>query len=461
MKRTLLTLLFLFTSSIFFGQCWQSVSAGVAHSVGIRTGGTLWSWGRNNLSQLGDGTAVASRSTPTQIGTSNDWQFISCGASHTIALKNNGTLWAWGSNTSGQLGNGNNMNSNVPIQIGTDSDWAIISAGDEYNLAIKTNGTLWAWGRNDNSQLGDNTIVSKNSPIQIGNQTNWESISAGSNHSLAIKTNGTLYGWGVNSLGQLGNGSTTNETSPVKIGNDTDWNKVGAGSIHSIALKDDLSFWVWGGNNEGQLGVGTSGAGTYLTSPFNITSMNGCNNISKGSQNTIIRKTDGTVWSWGANLVGQLGNGTSSSTPTTSPLQVGSANDWQIISMRGTHVLALKNDGTLYAWGNNFYGQLGDGTSGSFKTSPVIITCPTLSSTENMFAEKISLYPNPSNGIINIKNPDNIIFDKIIIYDLYGKIVYEDNRNVLEINVEKLVSGFYTLQLLVDEQLFQKKFIKN
>lgn len=461
MKRTLLTYLFLFTSSVFFAQCWQSISAGVAHSVGIRTGGTLWTWGRNNSGQLGDGTSVGSRSTPTQIGTASDWQYISCGASHTIALKSNGTLWAWGANASGQLGNGNYSNSNVPVQIGSDTDWAMISAGDEFSLALKTNGSLWGWGRNDNSQLGDGTIVSKNLPIQIGNQTNWEHISAGATHCLAIKTNGTLYGWGVNSLGQLGNGSTANETSPVKIGNDNDWDKVGASTIHSIAIKDDLSFWVWGGNNEGQLGMGTSGTGTNVTNPFNIVALNGCNTISKGSQNTIIRKTDGTVWNWGANLVGQLGNGTTNSNPTTSPIQLGSANDWQTISMRGTHVLALKNDGTLYAWGNNFYGQVGDATSGGFKTSPVVITCPTLSINENMFAESIGLYPNPSNGIITIKNPENIIFDKINILDLSGKVIYEDDKSNLEINLEKLTSGLYILKLSSEGKVIQKKFIKN
>lgn len=461
MKRTLLIYYFLLTSSAFFAQCWQSVSAGVAHSAGIRTGGTLWTWGRNNFGQIGDGTSVAMRTTPTQIGTANNWQTISCGGSHTIALKTNGTLWAWGLNSSGQLGNGNNTNSNIPVQIGTDTDWAFISAGDEYCLAIKSNGSLWAWGRNDNSQLGDGTTVSKNTPTQIGNQTNWESVSAGSSHSLAIKTNGNLYAWGVNSLGQLGNGTTANETSPVKIGNDNDWNTIGASSIHSIALKDNQTFWVWGGNNEGQLGIGTSGTGTNLTSPFNIVSINGCSIISKGSQNSIIKKTDGTVWNWGANLVGQLGNGTTSPSPTTNPIQLGSATDWQIISMRGTHVLALKNDGSLYAWGNNFYGQVGDGSSGTFKTSPTSTTCPTLSIEDNVFTENITIYPNPSNGIINIKNPENISFDRIVLYDLYGKAVLESTGTISQINIENLSSGFYFIQFTIQGKQFQKKFAKN
>ncbi|GAA4761698.1 MULTISPECIES: T9SS type A sorting domain-containing protein [Flavobacterium] len=461
MKRTLLIYIFLLTSSIFFAQCWQSVSAGVAHSVGIRAGGTLWTWGRNNFGQIGDGSAVANRTIPTQIGTASDWQLISCGGSHTLALKTNGTLWAWGLNSSGQLGNGNNTNSNVPVQVGTDTDWAIISAGDEFSLALKTNGTLWAWGRNDNSQLGDGSVVPKNSPIQIGNQTDWESISAGANHSLAIKTNGNLYGWGVNSLGQLGNGTTVNENTPVKIGNDTDWNKVAAGTIHSVAFKDDLTLWVWGGNNEGQLGIGTSGAGTNITSPFNIVSLNGCSVISKGSQNTIVKKSDGTVWNWGANLTGQLGNGTTSSSFTSSPIQLGSATDWQIISMRGTHVLALKNDGSLYAWGNNTYGQVGDGTSMNFKTSPTSTTCPTLSADEKMLSENISIYPNPSNGIINIKNKENITLDKVTIYDLYGKVVLENIGNISQINIETLSVGFYFIEFLVEGKQFQKKFIKN
>ncbi|MFM9988862.1 T9SS type A sorting domain-containing protein [Flavobacterium sp.] len=457
MKRNLLILFI----SLFYinlsAQCWQSVSAGGSHTLGIRTGGTLWAWGRNNAGQLGTAGVPSTWSTvPLQIGTDSNWQTISAGNSHNIAIKTDGTLWTWGRNQASQLGDGSTTNSNIPIQIGTATDWQFISAGDEYVLAIKSDGTLWAWGDNTYGQLGDNTTINKTIPTQIGTDTNWLLVSAGTNHTLATKTNGTLWAWGRNNTGQLGDNTTVNKIIPTQIGSGTNWQNVMASILHSVATKSDGSLWTWGDNTNGQLGDNTV---IGKTSPINIPAIVNCSWISKGHQHSLAKKSDGTLWSWGGNASGQLGDGTNSQ--KNIPVGVsGLATDWIMVNSKLTHTVALKTDGSLYAWGTNLYGQLGDGST-SAKNIPTIITCPTLSIDENTFAGKLTVYPNPTTSVLNIRGNNNLIFNKIIITNLYGKIVFENKGNSTQINIENLASGLYIIQAFYEEGSYQNKFIKN
>ncbi|MFN6087171.1 MAG: T9SS type A sorting domain-containing protein [Cyclobacteriaceae bacterium] len=226
---------------------WKSVAAGFYHSVGIKQEGTLWGWGRNNHGQLGDGT-TADKTSPVKIGT-DSWLNIQARAFHTMGIKQDRTLWAWGKNETGQLGDGTTADKASPVKIGTDT-WLSIAAGPLHTLAIKQDGTLWAWGYNLFGQLGDGTTASKTSPVKIGNDT-WLSIATGSYHSLGIKQDGTLWAWG------LGDGTNDNKTSPVKIGTDT-WRSVTADGNHSLGVKQDGTLWAWGRNNFGQLGDGTT-----------------------------------------------------------------------------------------------------------------------------------------------------------------------------------------------------------
>jgi hypothetical protein len=185
---------------------WASVAAGSYHTMAIKTDGTLWAWGANWAGQLGNGTLVDT-DTPVQIGYGNDWASVAAGYYHTVAIKTDGSLWAWGSNEEGQLGDGTNESKDGPTQIGPDTDWASVAAGYYHTVAVKTNGTLWAWGYNEEGQLGDGTNESKNTPTRIGADTDWVSVAAGEGHTVAVKTNGTLWAWGYNAEGQLGDGS--------------------------------------------------------------------------------------------------------------------------------------------------------------------------------------------------------------------------------------------------------------
>ncbi|MFN8288808.1 MAG: T9SS type A sorting domain-containing protein [Chitinophagaceae bacterium] len=288
-------------------------------------------------------------------------------SSHTLGLKTDGTAWSWGANGQGQCGNGTYNTSYQQIQIGTTADWADLSAGAVHSLGLKSDGSLWAWGYNANGQLGIGSYTGNNAPVQVGTSS-WKDISAGNTHSLAIRTDGTLWAWGDNSFGELGNGTNTSFNTPVQVGTDINWKKVIASSFFSLAIKTDGTLWSWGYNNGGMLGDGT---GTDRNYPLQVGTGNNWAMIASGGGHVIGLKTDGTLWSWGNNQDGQLGNGTFGGVQTT-PVQVGTETDWSWVSSGGVSNLAVKKNGSLWSWGNNVYGQLGDGTTVS-KNSPVQI----------------------------------------------------------------------------------------
>lgn len=280
---------------------WASIAAGDHHALALKSDGTLWSWGSNNYGQLGDGTTTNNSTTPIQIGTDANWVSVAAGNYHSLALKSDGTLWAWGYNSNGQLGDGKQVfRSTVPIQVGADTDWQSISAGVYFTVALKSNGTLWTWGYNVYGELGNGSTAQNTVPMQIGSDTNWRSIAAGDYHTLALKSDGTLWAWGYNVFGQVG--ITPNSYAPNQIGTDSNWASISAGTHHSAAVKSDGTLWTWGYG-------GMLGDGTTINSlvPVQIGSAD-WGYIEAGSYHTTAIKRDGTLWSWGSNSYGQLGN---------------------------------------------------------------------------------------------------------------------------------------------------------
>ncbi|MBI5912998.1 hypothetical protein HY839_00990 [Candidatus Azambacteria bacterium] len=344
------------------------ISAGGSHSLALKSDGTVWGWGWNGFGQLGNGTTI-SQSIPVQSkkydGTHiNNIVAISAGLAHSLALKSDGTVWAWGRGNSGQLGNGTLIfYDGLAKQVPGLNNIAAIAAGGNYSLALKSDGTVWGWGANYYGQLGDGTTTQQLTPIQVYGLTGIVALAAGDYHSLALKSDGTVWGWGYNFVGQLGDGTAATRLIPVQVkglggtGFLTDVIAITTGQNHSLALKSDRTLWGWGRNDFGQLGDGTT---NHRYTPIQSTLI-GITVISAKTDYSFALKSDGTVWGWGLNF-GYLGIGTNSYRETL-PVQVIGLTEITALATGSGHSLALKSDGTVWGWGENSWGQIGDGTA--------------------------------------------------------------------------------------------------
>ena len=331
-------------------------------------GNTLFTWGHNGYGALGDNTAT-SKSNPVQtVAGGINWKQVS-GHFLKAAIKTDGTLWTWGKNSSGELGDNTITHRSSPVQtVAGGTNWKQVSAGYWASAAIKTDGTLWVWGVNIDGVLGDNTIVKKSSPVQtVAGGINWKQVVCGVRNTAAIKTDGTLWIWGSNPYGQSGDNTTISRSSPVQtIAFGTNWKQVSCGIYHCAAIKTDGTLWNWGYNYFGQLGDNTI---TNRSSPVQTIAY-GTNwkNLASGRMHTAATKTDGTLWAWGQNSYGSLGDNTT--THRSSPVQtIAYGTNWKNFNCF-YHTAAIKTDGTLWVWGRNNLGQLGDNTIAN-KSSPI------------------------------------------------------------------------------------------
>jgi alpha-tubulin suppressor-like RCC1 family protein len=274
-------------------------------------------------------------------------------------------LFSWGQNNSGQLGLGNTTAYSSPKQIGSLTTWSSSGVGAQFSVNIKADGTLWSWGQNNQGQLGLGNTTYYSSPKQVGALTNWLRVSSGYYYSIAIKTDGTLWAWGLNSSGQLGTGNTTIRSSPVQVGALTNWLQIAcSSSSNNVALKTDGTLWSWGANSAGQLGLGNT---TSYSSPMQVGSLTNWAFIaSMKSIHTFAITTTGEIYGWGRGAQGQLGLG--NTTYYSSPKQVGSLTNWRIVSCAGASTLSIKTDGTLWSWGSGSAGILGLGNTTSYSS---------------------------------------------------------------------------------------------
>jgi alpha-tubulin suppressor-like RCC1 family protein len=312
---------------------------------------SLFTWGNNGSGEIGDGTQFPKLS-PVQL--SNNWVVISAGGGYSAAIRSDGKLFTWGNNSDGQLGDGTQTSKLIPTQIGNDN-WTNIYAGmGGFTFAIRSDGKLFAWGTNSFGQLGDGTLIRRLTPVQIGND-NWASISVGRYHSLGIRSDGKLFVWGNNNYGQLGDGTQTRKLTPAQIGNDN-WSSVAAGFASSFAIRSDGKLFAWGDNNNGQLGDGTL---VYKLIPTQIGNDSWIL-VCASDPFTLAIRSDNKLFGWGINVNGVLDGSTL--TPKYEPTQIGNDN-WIFVNAKNTHILAVRSDNKLFAWGENNVGQFGDGTT--------------------------------------------------------------------------------------------------
>lgn len=333
-------------------------------------------WGDGVSGRLGTGnTASVNVTAPVSTTGGSKWRMVSAGSAHTLALKSDGTLWVWGDDSSGQLGNGTGSTEYSPVPIGTDT-WIWVSAGEGHSLGIKTGGALFAWGDGGSYRLGDNSTQIEQSPRSISNCSDggsnvacpiWKSVAAGKDFSLAIDNSDRLWTWGASNHHQTGDSaSTADKRIPTRITvGPPGWKFISAGDSHSLGIGSDDKLYSWGYNATGQLG---NGGTNEVSSPTAIPGTDTWIAVSAGGGHSLGIQTNGTLYAWGNNANGQLGD--ESTTTRTSRVQIGT-DSWVWVSAGNIHSLGVKTNGTLFSWGDNGNGRLGlGGSAGGQQTSP-------------------------------------------------------------------------------------------
>lgn len=380
-------------------QAMPVVIGGYYHSLALKPDGTVWAWGKNDCGQLGDGTTI-NKSIPVQVQNLFGVVAIAAGDYHSLAVKSDGTVWAWGKNDCGQLGDDTTINRSTPVQVkGPDGSGYLtgvvaVAVGSNYSLALKSDGTVWAWGSNISGQLGDGTFSSgRYTPVQVQNLSDVVAIAAKGGHSLALKSDGTVWAWGVNGNGELGNGTTQGSTVPLKVLNLDGVVSIAAGYQHSLALKSDGTIWAWGRNGEGQLGNGTYDS--YKSVPVQVSYISNGVMIAAGYSDSLALGSDGIAWGWGSNYFGEIGN---AAKYQRIPYQISGFYRAVTIEAGHLHSFAVKSDGTVWALGYNNCGQLGDGTATNRSTPIQVqnlnISAPVVS------VESVIVSPNSLNLLV-------------------------------------------------------------
>lgn len=347
-----------------------SAGKGGSHSTGITTNGITYAWGLNTSGQIGDNSVVP-KSSPVAVTGARSFTAISNGGAFTVALDSDGNAWSWGANNLGQLGDNTLTAKSTPIAVVSSVFYKQISSGEAHTLALAKNDELWAWGSGGNGRLGNGSTTAEQTPASVVGGHSFVAVSAGAAHSLALKANGEVWAFGNNSDGQLGTNNTTAYSSPVPVVGGHSFVAVSAGYDFSLALKANGEVWSWGYGLHGRLGDGTI---VSKSSPVPVVGGHSFIAISGGYAHSLALKTNGEVWSWGLNANGQLGD--NSVTPKSSPVAVSSIYPFKSISAGGSaggsFSLASTYSGRIASWGINANGQLGNNST-TARSEPVLV----------------------------------------------------------------------------------------
>ena len=408
------------------GRTFTALVAGWGHTCGLATGGTAYCWGSNANGRLGDGTIGTDRNTPVKVDVSSipvvtptsppsptpiatisptasptasptppqagttALTRLALGHGHTCGLASGGSAYCWGFNGSGQLGDGTNSDRLTPVAVAGGLAFTSLVAAGQHTCGLVSGGTAYCWGYNQQGQLGDGTSgTDRTTPVAVSGGRSFTALVAGGYHTCGLVSGGTAYCWGNNSYGQLGDGTggnySANRTAPVVVGGGRTFMSLVAGGYHTCGLVSGGTAYCWGSNEKGQVGDGTSGSPSQFwsadrTSPVAVTGGRAYTALVAGGTHTCGLATSGTAYCWGYNSNGQLGDGTSGSTSNPSsadrsaPVAVSGGLTYVGLVAGGAHTCGLATGGTAYCWGYNQQGQLGDGTSGTDRTTPVAVS---------------------------------------------------------------------------------------
>ena len=470
---------------------WKSVTAGDATTYGIRSDGSLWSWGWNEKGQSGNGVSERT-ATPTLADGNRVWKKTVGGKAYGFFLAEDGSLWAAGTATNGVQGTNDGVDHKVLTRIGTDNDWVDMACSRFWGysaFAIKTNGTLWSWGENSAGQLGIGNTQAQTLPVQVGTDTDWKQVATGVSSVLALKTDGSLWGWGLNMNGELF-GYEGRQSSPVRLGSETDWEKVLVIEFRAYAVKKDGTLWAWGDNSRNLLGFNTpteeesTSEGNpvevvtepQITKPTQVTAVEGEVLAVSGCENTlsVATGTDGIiekVWMFGSNADGALGdgkglgNGNKDIPFATVPVNPSLKSSLKFTSMSSgqNYTMMLTDDGDIWGWGCNRGGQLGDETPNdqlqvAYKLKPIVINCPQdeVSSVGSLKDGKVDAAVSFDGQVLALQSDGLLTSGRI--YDMNGAAVMILAASETSWNVATLSQGVYVAEFMIDGAPVTYKF---
>jgi alpha-tubulin suppressor-like RCC1 family protein len=376
-----------------------SIWGGAREAIILKSDGTVWTWGANYYGKLGVGlgpTALTNMSVPVEVhgpgnvSYLNSISIIMGGEMHNVAIKSDGTVWSWGQNTYGQLGDGTTNDAWTPIQTGLGAVpplTSVIKLGGRpyFTLAVKSDGSVWAWGMNRYGQMGNGTVnplpgPQVTVPVMVSNSApggpinNPLQVTCGYQFGAALTTNGTVWTWGSGTHGELGQGAITSTNYPAPVPGLTNIIAISGGWFHILALRSDGTVWAWGNNSNGELGDGTT---VNRSTPVQVLNVSNIISVSGGDSHSTALAADGTVWKWGLNDLGELGNGTTNAVANPFPAEIltdkfgAGFSNVVMAAARDYHNIAVKADGSVWMWGANDQGQCGESTTNNDCWRPV------------------------------------------------------------------------------------------
>jgi alpha-tubulin suppressor-like RCC1 family protein len=357
---------------------WRQVAAGGGHTCGVRTTGRLYCWGSGAFGALGYGDDEQ-QATPIEVaGNLTTWATVSAGYFHTCGLRTDHHLFCWGYGDAGRLGNGGTTQQNSPVEVdGAHADWIAVSAGGSHTCGVRTNHRAYCWGSDAFGQLGDGGASSGSSiPVEVaGNHADWTAISTGFVHTCGRRSNGRLYCWGRDLEGQVGNGSPFAGTgSPALVaGGITDWTSVAAAGYHTCARRANGRAYCWGEDDDGEVGNGPP----YADRPAPTLVAGGFTNwasVTGGLDHSCGRRANGRLYCWGKDFDGQLGRAGGTSDQASPAEVAGGVTTWAAVSGGQLHTCARRSTGRIYCWGYNASAQLGIGSAGASRQTPVEVS---------------------------------------------------------------------------------------